>query len=554
MDITLILFSFFGGLGLFLFGIKAMSDGLQLVAGDKMRLILEKGTSSPFRGVLTGTLVTALIQSSSGTTVLTVGLVNAGLLNLRQAIGIIMGANIGTTVTAYMIGFDLKDYALPIIAIGVFFVFFSKNKRLNYFGQVIFGFGLLFFGMDVMGQGMKPLRSSEFFINLMTNVENNALLGILIGGVFTAIVLSSSATTGILQELAYQGAVTLHQVVPILFGINIGTTATALLAGIGATVVARRAALSHFIFNFFGTLVFLPLFMTGIFLSLVIFITNYIYILIPGSGSWETLNVKMQIAQIHGVFNIANTLLLLPFVAIMAAVVTRIIPSKEGELDIAQQYLEPRLLNNPPLALSNAKHELIRMGGIAFSSLENAIEFFYTGKDENQRTARSCEMVVDKLEREIESYVLKAISGRNLTSSLSQRSHTIMSALGDIERIGDHSQNIVELAEYASAHGLTFSDSAMADLEKMTEHVKEIVLLSLEALEKEDKKLAQKVIEKDDIIDDMEKELRKAHIARINARTCYGNVGAVYLDMLSNLERIGDHSVNVAGYVIGNGS
>ena len=552
MDITMILFNFLGGLGLFLFGIKAMSDGLQSVAGEKMRLILEKGTSTPIRGVLTGTFVTALIQSSSGTTVLAVGLVNAGLLSLRQAIGIIMGANIGTTVTAYLIGFDLKEYSLPIIALGVFLIFFSKNKKFNYIGQVIFGFGLLFFGMDVMGQGMKPLRSSDFFINLMTDVEHNVFLGVFIGTVFTGIVQSSSATTGILQELAHQGAVTLNQVVPILFGINVGTTITALLAGIGASVVARRAALSHFIFNVLGTLIFLPLFLTGIFLKLVIIITEKFYIFVPGSGSWETLNIKMQIAQIHGIFNITNTILLLPFVTILAAMVTKIIPSRKGELDAAPQFLEPRLLNNLPVALSNAKHELLRMGNIAYDTLDNAVEFFFTRKDENQKTARSCEAIVDKLEKEIESYVLKAISGKNLTSVLSKRSHTIMMAVGDIERVGDHAQNIVELAEYASAHGLGFSDKALADLEKMTEQVKEILLLSLEALEKEDKKLAQKVIEKDNVIDDMEKELRKAHIARVNARKCNGNVGAVYLDILSNLERIGDHSVNVAGYVIGN--
>ena len=493
MDITLILFNFVGGLALFLFGIKAMSDGLQSVAGDRMRVILEKGTSTPLRGVLTGTLVTALIQSSSGTTVLAVGLVNAGLLNLRQAIGIIMGANIGTTITAYLIGFNLKEHSLPIIAVGVFLLFFSRNKKFNYIGQTIFGFGLLFFGMEVMGQGMQPLRSSPFFLNLMLNVEDNALLGVFIGAIFTGIVQSSSATIGILQEIANQGAVTISQTVPILFGMNVGTTVTALLAGIGASVVAQRAALSHFIFNVLGTIIFLPLFLTGIFLAMVIEGTNILYIVLPGSGSWESINVKMQIAQIHGAFNITNTIILLPFVSILATMVTKLIPSKEGELDVAPQFLEPRLLNNLPVALSNAKHELLRMGNFAYEALENAVEFFFTRNEENQKTARSCESIVDKLEKEIESYVLKAISGKNLTSVLSQRSHTIMMAVGDIERIGDHAQNIVELAEYASAHGLTFSDNALAHLEKMTEQVKEIILLSLEALEKEDKQLAQKV-------------------------------------------------------------
>ena len=462
MDITMILFSFLGGLGLFLFGIKAMSEGLQSVAGDRLRLILEKGTSSPIRGVLTGTLVTSLIQSSSGTTVIAVGLVNAGLLNLRQAIGIIMGANIGTTVTAYLIGFNLKDYALPLIAVGVFFLFFSKNKKLNYLGQVIFGFGLLFYGMEVMGHGMKPLRSSEFFINLMTNVENNTLLGVLIGAVFTGIVQSSSATIGILQELANQGAVTLQQAVPMLFGMNIGTTVTALLAGIGASVAARRTALSHFLFNAVGTLIFLPLFLTGFFLMTVKLFTNGIYTVIPGlDGSWNTLNVKMQIAQIHGAFNISNTIILLPFVSVLAAIVSKLIPSKDSEIDACPQYLEPRLLNNLPVALSNAKHELLRMGCIAFDTLENAVEFFFTRKDDNQKAARISESIVDKLENEIESYVVRAISGKTLTPILSQKSHTILQAVGDIERVGDHADNIVELADYANAHGLVFSDKAL---------------------------------------------------------------------------------------------
>lgn len=552
MDITLILFNFLGGLGLFLFGIKAMSDGLQSVAGDRMRLILEKGTKNPFRGVLTGALVTALIQSSSGTTVLTVGLVNAGLLSLRQAIGIIMGANIGTTVTAYLIGFNLKDYALPIIAFGVFLIFFAKDKKLNYFGQAIFGFGLLFFGMEVMGQGMKPLRDSDFFINLMTGVEHNTLFGVFIGAAFTAIVQSSSATIGILQESANQGVVTITQAVPMLFGMNIGTTVTALLAGIGASVAARRAALSHLIFNVVGTIIFLPLFLSGVFLKFVISLTNLLSAILPGPESWDTINVKMQLAQIHGAFNIINTMILLPFVALLAIAVTRIIPAKEGEIDAMPQFLEPRLLNNMPVALANAKHELLRMGNIALETYEHAVKYFYYRKEENQKAARTCEAVVDKLQKDIESYVLRAISGKNLTSVLSQRSHTIVMAMGDIERVGDHAQNIVELAEYANAHGLAFSDKAMQDLEVMAGKVKDILILSLKALEREDKQLARSVIDKDDSIDEMERELRKAHIARVNARTCNGNVGAVYLDILSNLERIGDHSVNVAGYVIGN--
>lgn len=552
MDIAVILFTFFGGLGLFLYGIKAMSDGLQTVAGDRLRVILEKGTSTPLRGTLTGALVTALIQSSSATTVIAIGLVNAGLLTLRQAIGVIMGANVGTTITAYLIGFNLKDYALPIIAIGVFLIFFAKNKKVNYIGQVIFGFGLLFYGMDIMGQGMQPLRSSPIFYNLMLNVENNAFLGVAIGAVFTGIVQSSSATIGILQGLANQHLVSISQAVPMLFGMNIGTCMTALLASIGTTVAARRAALSHLFFNVIGTVIFLPLFIIGVLPIIVELFTNAIFFVLPGvQGNWDTINPMMKIAQYHGVFNILNTIILIPFVAILATVVSKLIPAKEDEIDLSPHYLEPRLLNNLPVALANAKHELVRMGNIAFEVLQNSVEFFSTREEENRTKAKLNEELVDKLKVDIESYVVRAISGKNLTDVLSKKSHTILHAIVDIERVGDHSENIVELAEYAQAHKLSFSEQAMEGLEQLTELVKEIFTLALRALENDDKKLAKEIIEKDNLIDETEKELRKAHIARVNARACNGNVGAVYLDILSNLERIGDHSVNIAGYVIG---
>ncbi|MGB4303553.1 MAG: Na/Pi cotransporter family protein, partial [Syntrophomonadaceae bacterium] len=277
-----VLFAFLGGLGIFLFGLRTMSDGLQSVAGDRMRSILEKGTRNPVRGVFTGLIVTGLIQSSSATTVLTVGLVNAELLTLRQAIGVIMGANIGTTVTAYLIGFNLKDYALPILGVGALIFLFARKKKLKSIGQAIFGFGLLFFGLTIMGDGMKPLKDLSFFADLMSSIDNNALIGVIIGVVFTAIVQSSSATIGVLQELANQGAVTYLQAVPILFGDNIGTTITALLAGLGASVAARRAALTHFLFNLFGTLIFLPLFIVGFFPKMVIFITNTLFAIVPG--------------------------------------------------------------------------------------------------------------------------------------------------------------------------------------------------------------------------------------------------------------------------------
>lgn len=549
MDLTTILFTFFGGLGLFLFGIKSMSEGLQAVAGDRLRVILEKGTKTPLRGVLTGTLVTALIQSSSGTTVLAVGLVNAGLLTLRQSIGIIMGANIGTTITAYLIGFKLEKYALPIIAIGVFILFFLKNKRLHYVGQTLLGFGLLFYGMSIMGDGLKPLRSSAFFIHLMSNVEHNALLGVLIGTIFTVIVQSSSATIGVLQELANQGVVTYHQAVPILFGDNIGTTITAILAGIGASVAARRASATHLLFNIIGTAIFLPLFLLGIFPKLVVLFTNYVYILIPGfEGTWNTLGIKLQIAQTHGVFNVLNTLIQLPFVGLLAAIVTKLIPGDQEIVEAKPKYLEPRFFGNPAVALANASRETLRMGKMAGQAVENAKLFFVNRKDQNKQATLQLEDATDQLETEITNYVLKATAGKSLTTQLSDQSYRILQAIGDMERVGDHATNLVELTDYAIESKVKFSEEANGDLQQMFEKVQEIFFMSLQALKDDDVELAKKVLQFDDIIDDMEEKLRKGHIERLNQGTCNGSYGAVYLDIISNLERIGDHSVNIAKY------
>lgn len=545
------IFNAAGGLALFLFGIKYMSDGLQSLAGSKMRTFLEKGTKTPVRGVLSGIMITGLIQSSSATTVLTVGLVNSGLLTLRQAIGVIMGANIGTTVTAYLIGFNLGDYALPIAAIGMVMLFFSKNRKINVIGQVLFGFGMLFFGMETMGTGLKPLREMPAFLNAMSGIDSNSLLGVLVGMIFTGIVQSSSATIGVLQEMAYQGAVTYQQAVPILFGDNIGTTVTALLAAIGTSVAARRAALTHTIFNVIGTIVFLPLFVLGIFPEIVRLFTNYIYVLIPGfEGSWETLNIKMQIAQTHGVFNISNTILQLPFVSLLASIVTRLIPGEDVIVEFEPKYLEPRVLTNPPVALGQAGREVLRMGTIAREALEHAITYFFTGLEKEAKTAENLENVIDNLQKRITDYVV-LLSEKKLSEEDSNLAYIYIQAVNDIERIGDHAENIIELTQFKIEQGINFSLEALADMRKMIDRTTETFEMAMRSLETNSLTLAEEVVTSDDIIDNMEKEFRRAHINRLNEGVCNGDAGAIYIDVLSNLERIGDHSVNIAQYVLG---
>lgn len=549
-----VVFSFFGGLGLFLFGLRFMSEALQAVAGDRMRTILEQGTKNPVRGVITGIFVTALIQSSSAATVLTVGLVNAQLLTLRQAIGVIMGANIGTTLTAYLIGFNLKDYALPILAAGVLTLMFSRNKKLQLIGQAIFGFGVLFFGLTIMGDGMKPLKDLPLFTNLMVGIENNPILGVIIGTFFTFIVQSSSATIGVLQELAYQNAVTYKQAIPILFGDNIGTTVTALLASIGASVAARRAALTHFIFNVTGTLIFLPLFLIGIFNNWVILFTNYIFTLIPGfTGTWDTLNIKLQIAQTHAVFNISNTLVHLPMVAVLALIVTKLIPDTEGEQETKlykTRYIDKRFLKNPSVALAQATRETLRMGQLAREAFSNSIEYFNNHSEELLKRSMLLEDTIDTLEREITDYIVLA-SEKSFSPEDSNHAYIILQSLNDIERIADHSENIIEQGDYALKHNVSFSGEAQKELSHMIKLTEETVCLALKALEKKDKTLAKQVIQNEILIDKLQLEYRKSHIRRLNERVCTGNNGAVFLDLLVNLERISDHCRNIAGYVLG---
>ncbi len=558
MDISIreVLFAFAGGLALFLFGLRFMSDALQTAAGDRMRTILEKGTKNPVRGVLTGTFVTALIQSSSATTVLTVGLVNAQLLTLRQAIGVIMGANIGTTITAYLIGFSLQDYVLPIIAIGALTFMFSKRKRNQSIGQAILGFGILFFGLTIMGEGMQPLKDLSFFTDFMVSVENNPILGVIIGVVFTFIVQSSSATIGILQELANQGAVTYLQAVPILFGDNIGTTVTALLAAIGASVAARRTALTHFIFNIIGTLIFLLLFMIGFFPKLVIWVTNNIFTLFPWvTGNWHTLNIKLQIAQTHAVFNISNTLIHLPMVAVLAWIVTRLIPDSEDELEFAEyrtKYIDIRFLSNPSVALAQANRETIRMGQLAHQAFNNAISYFNKRENNLVEKALILEDTIDMLEREITDYVIAA-SVKSLSKEDSNQSVAILQALNDIERIGDLSESIIEMADYAAKHHVDFSGEAQNEIEKLVSITDETLALTFEVLENRDKAIARRVQENERIIDELQAEYRRNHIIRLNERICNGNNGAVFLDLIGALERISDHCRNVALYVTGGG-
>ncbi|MEY8350088.1 Na/Pi cotransporter family protein [Bacillus cereus] len=532
------IFQFIGGLGIFLFGIKYMGDGLQQAAGDRLRDILDRFTTNPLMGVLAGMLVTVLIQSSSGTTALTVGLVSAGFMTLRQAIGVIMGANIGTTVTAFIIGIKIGEYALPIMAVGAILLFFFKNKKVQSLGQVVFGFGMLFFGLELMSTGMKPLRSLESFQELTVSMSNSPVLGVIVGTVFTLIVQSSSATIGILQELFGQGAIDLKAALPVLFGDNIGTTITAVLAAIGTSIAARRAALVHVIFNIVGTIIF------------TIFLVPFTN-LIQYFQTSLNLNPEMTIAFAHGTFNVTNAIIQFPFIAVLAWIVTKIIRGEDAAIDFKPQHLNPIFIEqSPAIALTEAQKEIIRMAEFSLHGLKEATLFLNTKDKKHANMAAQLEGAINNLDRKITDYLV-LLSEKPLSSMDSEKHSVLASVVGDIERVGDHVENVVELVDSQISNRVTLSDKAMAELNEMLELTTSTLQDAINALTNFDTALAQTVITKERKIDQMERVLRKRHVLRLNERSCSGDASIIYVDMVSNLERIGDHAVNIADGVLG---
>ncbi|PET18507.1 Na/Pi cotransporter family protein [Bacillus cereus] len=532
------IFQFIGGLGIFLFGIKYMGDGLQQAAGDRLRDILDRFTTNPLMGVLAGMLVTVLIQSSSGTTALTVGLVSAGFMTLRQAIGVIMGANIGTTVTAFIIGIKIGEYALPVMAIGAILLFFFKNKKVHSVGQVVFGFGMLFFGLELMSAGMKPLRSLESFQELTVSMSDNPILGIVVGTVFTLIVQSSSATIGILQELFGQGAIDLQAALPVLFGDNIGTTITAVLAAIGTSIAARRAALVHVIFNIIGTIIFTILLVP--FTSLIQYFQTSL-----------NLNPEMTIAFAHGTFNVTNTIIQFPFIAVLAWIVTKIIRGEDAAIDFKPQHLNPIFIEqSPAIALTEAQKEIIRMAEFSLHGLKEANQFLNTQDKKHANMATQLEGAINNLDKKITEYLV-LLSEKPLSPTDSEKHSVLAGVVGDIERVGDHVENLVELVDFQISNRVSLSDEALAELNEMLELTSSTLQDSVEALTNFDTELAQTVIAKERKIDQMERVLRKRHVLRLNERSCSGDASIIFVDMVSNLERIGDHAVNIADGVLG---
>ncbi|SDB98964.1 phosphate:Na+ symporter [Pelagirhabdus alkalitolerans] len=538
IEIQNVLFEFFGGLGIFLLGIKYMGDGLQKTAGDRLKDLLDKFTSNPFMGVLSGIIVTILLQTSTGTTVLAVGLVNAGFMTLRQSIGVIMGANVGTTFTAFIIGIKIEEYALPIVAVGALMLFFFKNQKLLNYGQTIFGFGALFLGLDLMGSGLYPLRYLQAFQDLMVQLSDQPLLGVMIGALFTFLVQSSSGTIGILQNLYGQGAMELQEAMPILFGNNIGTTITAIIASIGASIAARRAALTHVIFNLTGAII------------IILLLRPYTALIAMIQESLG-LNAEMTVAFAHGIFNVANLIISFPFIGLLAYLVTKLIPGEDSAIEFKPTHLDPIFIKqSPAVALDQAREEIIRMGDYAYRGLTETALFLNNHETKHSDNAFQLENALNKLDREITDYLVH-LSVSQLSDADSERHTAMMDAVRDIERIGDHFENIIELIQFKISSKIVLTDDAKQDLNHMIELTNSTVKKAVEALSTMNREDALEVVKLENNIDRLEKKYRKSHIIRLNEGKCSGSSGIVYVDILSNLERIGDHALNIAEEVLG---
>ena len=533
-----------GGLGLFLYGMQMMSNGLEAAAGNRMKKILEKLTANRFLGVVVGAVITAVIKSSSATTVMVVGFVNSGMMTLQQAVWIIMGANVGTTITGQLIALDVGAIAPLFAFIGVAFIVFLKNEKLHHYGKIIAGLGILFIGMDMMSAAMVPLRESETFVNIITRFSN-PVLGILAGAIFTAIIQSSSASVGILQALASSGVIGLPQAVYVLFGQNIGTCITAVLASIGTSRVAKRTTIIHLLFNIIGTTLFTIICILTPFTTLV--------------EGFTPNNVSAQIANMHTIFNITTTILLIPFGTYLAKLATRILPDLPEERDDVMhlEYIQPFIpienrgetkIGISAIAITAIRNELIRMTQMTRENVGLSFDAVHDNNLALVEDVRNREEYIDYLNKEISKYI-----SRMLVKERNPKDSQYMSALfkvcGNLERIGDHAMNICEYTNMIKEKQITFSKEVMVQIEQMKEVCCDALDLLLDNQANSENLHSIESIEQK--IDDMTESFRQGQIDRMQTGKCSDEGCVLYSEMLTDFERIGDHILNIGQEVTG---
>lgn len=524
-----------GGLGLFIYGMHLMAAGLQKAAGRKLEKIIETLTKNKLIGVFVGAVVTAIIQSSSATTVMVVGFVNAGIMNLTQAVGLIMGANIGTTMTAQIVSFKLEAYAPVAVGIGMFMYMVSKKQKNKDIAEILLGFGILFIGMNFLKDSLVPLREVQAFKDLLVSFGSNPILGLLIGFGLTFIVQSSSAAIGMLIALASQGLLPIEAALPILYGDNIGTCTTALLSSIGTNKNAKRAAIMHLTFNVIGSLLFM--------LVLTVPIKHIVLTMDP-------TDVPRQIANAHTLFNLINVVVQLPFSFVLIKIATWVVPDgKEDEVAKVTKYIDDRILETPSIALNSAVKETLHMGNIARESFVESMSALFENKEDHVYKTFEIEKTVNILEKSITEYLVK-LSNREITELSRIKVDGLFNAVNDIERIGDHADNIAELSLDAIEKRIRFSDDALAELKEMYEYALDAFKLTLEALRELNREKALIVIKYEEKVDHLERVCRKHHIDRLNRNECNSEAGIIFNDIISNIERVSDLSANISRLVL----
>lgn len=525
-----------GGLGLFLFGIRTMGDGLENAAGAKLKRMLEVLTGNRFLAVLVGFVVTAIIQSSTATTVMVVGFVNAGMMSLAQAVGVIMGANIGTTVTSLLIALNFSSVAAASVLVGVILMLASKKTVVKNLGAIFTGFGLLFLGIDMMSDSMAPLRDSAGFMNFIVTVSESPLrplFGIILGIVMTAVLQSSSASVGVLQTLAMQGLVPLKFSVFVLFGQNIGTCLTALFSTVGAKKNSKRAAVIHLLFNLIGT---------GIFI-LIALLTPYV--------EWiEKLSPDpmAQIAISHIVFNIVSTVVMFPFAKALVKLSCLLVPGKDdSESEMHCKFIDDRLLNTPPFAVMQVSKEVARMAKLARDNFETSAHALINRSDKDLDKVMENEEIINYLNHHITSYLVK-LNALDITDSDSDYIARVFHAINDIERVGDHAINLAEAAQHNIGEGLKFSDPAREELNQLCGSVVTLLERSMAAFDNQSlsDNEAKKLSDLEEHIDDLTLECQDSHIFRLNRKECNTEAGMLYLNTITDFERVGDHAINIA--------
>lgn len=526
--------SLLGGLGMFLYGMTIMGEGLQKAAGSKLKKIIEMLTSNVVMGVLVGTVVTGIIQSSSATTVMVVGFVNAGIMTLSQAIGVIMGANIGTTVTAQLVSFSLEDIAPIALGIGIIFYMFTSKEKTKQVAEILIGFGLLFTGMEFMKEAVEPLSELESFRNALLFLSKNPILGILAGFAITGIVQSSSASMGMLIALASQGLVPITAALPILYGDNIGTCVTSLISSLGASRNAKRAAVMHLSFNVIGTLLFMIVLNKPI-----VAVVQYL----------DPANTARQIANAHTLFNLINVIILLPFSKYIVKLAERLVPVKEEEVELATanttKYLDERMFETPSIALGNTVQEVVRMGGKARKSYTYAMEGLLTKDTKAIDKAFNYEKTVNTLHKSILNYLIK-LSNTNINSDERIKADLLFHVVNDLERISDHAENIAEIDRLAVDGDTKFSDIAIQEINDLSDLLLKNIDSAIEYIDTKNHDLYEVIEKTEQNVNMLVKQYRNEHLKRLSDGVCTVDSGILFLDLLTNFERISDHCSNIA--------